>query len=392
MLDTCIGRGAYCEVWRATNRDGYPVAIKFYIAAFHDCMDARRILREIQITSSFTGHPQLVQVIDAIVPTESEFTSIAIVYLLHGVSMCGLVSFKSGLTLNHVWHILYQTICGLRAIHSADVAMCDMKPSNLLINERCEVAICDFNLSLALPVPKSEKDMLRMTIGYRAPECIMRAPLTGENARAIDIWGLGCIFAELLLYLQSGLPQTLMRAYSHSSAEPSPHLQFAKMFTVIGTPGAAGREWLAAHQPEIATYWAGKVLPPQLESMFPSNPLAVALLTRMLAFDPAERPTAEMLYRDLAFREFRRECPAPVFENQLDLSWIDELQTPRDLRDGARRLISAVHDLVAGDDAASDASADAGAVASDDASGANPSNRGVAHTIVSEMARAIEIV
>jgi len=347
MLDTCIGCGAYCEVWRATNRDGYPVAIKFYLAVFNDSMDARRILREIQITSSFTNHPQLVHVIDAITPTENEFNSIAIVYLLHGVSMCRLLSFKSGLTLQHVWHILYQTICGLRATHSAGIAMCDMKPSNLLINEKCEVAICDFNLSLALPVPESEKCMLRMTVGYRAPECIVRAPLTDKNARAIDIWGLGCIFAELLLYLQSGLPQTLMRAYSHSSAEPSPHLQFAKMFTVIGTPGEAGRAWLAAHQPEIATYWEGKELPSQLKSMFPSNPIAVTLLTSMLAFDPADRPTADMLYRDPAFKEFRQECPAPVFENQFDLSWIDGLQSPFDLRGGARQLITAIHELVA---------------------------------------------
>jgi len=341
-----IGRGAYCEVWCATNCDGYQVAIKFYLEAFNNHMDARRILREIQIASSFTGHSQLVQVIDAITLPEGEFNTIAIVYLLHGKNLHELLSFKSGLTVDHVWLILYQSICGLRAIHSADIAMCDMKPSNLLVNEFCEVAICDFNLSLALPLPTAEKGMLRMTAGYRAPECIMRAPLTDKNARAIDIWGLGCIFAELLLYLQSGLPQTLMRAYSHSGAEPSPHLQFAKMFTVIGTPGEAGREQLAAHQPEIAKYWTGKELPSQLESMFPSSPLAVELLTSMLAFDPEDRPTAEMLYRHSTFKEFRQKYPAPIFENQLDLSWIDRLQCSQSLRDGARQLLDAVHEMV----------------------------------------------
>jgi mitogen-activated protein kinase 7 len=42
---------------------------------------------------------------------------------------------------------MYQTICGLKYIHSANVLHRDLKPGNLLVNADCELKICDFGLA-----------------------------------------------------------------------------------------------------------------------------------------------------------------------------------------------------------------------------------------------------
>lgn len=48
-----------------------------------------------------------------------------------------------------VHHHIYsrQVLRGLKFIHSANVLHRDMKPSNLLVNANCDLAICDFGLA-----------------------------------------------------------------------------------------------------------------------------------------------------------------------------------------------------------------------------------------------------
>jgi serine/threonine protein kinase len=41
---------------------------------------------------------------------------------------------------------------GLKFIHSANVLHRDMKPSNLLVNANCDLAICDFGLARGVEV------------------------------------------------------------------------------------------------------------------------------------------------------------------------------------------------------------------------------------------------
>lgn len=80
---------------------------------------------------------------------------------------------------------------GLKYLHSAGVIHRDLKPSDILINERCDIKICDFGL------PKANFMTLRGTVPlrYRAPEVIFSWQKYGDR---IDIWSAGCIFAEML--------------------------------------------------------------------------------------------------------------------------------------------------------------------------------------------------
>lgn len=61
------------------------------------------------------------------------------------------LSSKSNLNEKHVTIILYNLLCALKFMHSANVIHRDIKPSNILINEQCQIRICDFGLARTLP-------------------------------------------------------------------------------------------------------------------------------------------------------------------------------------------------------------------------------------------------
>jgi serine/threonine protein kinase len=51
----------------------------------------------------------------------------------------------------HVITIIYNILCGLNFIHSANLIHRDIKASNILMNDECRITFCDFGLARALP-------------------------------------------------------------------------------------------------------------------------------------------------------------------------------------------------------------------------------------------------
>ena len=83
----------------------------------------------------------------------------------------------------HFQSFIYQTLCGLKYIHSANVLHRDLKPGNLLVNADCELKICDFGLARGYSPgnntnPRSAANQGFMTEyvatrWYRAPEIML---------------------------------------------------------------------------------------------------------------------------------------------------------------------------------------------------------------------------
>ena len=71
------------------------------------------------------------------------------IHNLFGTQIDACFQIRSGqpLTDAHFQSFLYQTLCGLKYIHSANVLHRDLKPGNLLVNADCELKICDFGLA-----------------------------------------------------------------------------------------------------------------------------------------------------------------------------------------------------------------------------------------------------
>ena len=118
----------------------------------------------------------------------------------------------------HVKTVLYNMLCAANFISSANVMHRDLKPANILINRFCQVKFCDFGLSRTLPesLADKQKQSLSETSDakrsvkktrclsshissrwFRSPEIIL---IEKEYDQGIDIWSLGCILYELLLF------------------------------------------------------------------------------------------------------------------------------------------------------------------------------------------------
>ena len=84
---------------------------------------------------------------------------------------------------------------GLMYVHGKRIFHRDMKTSNVLVNQDGTVKLADFGLARPSYVTSSRQLTNNVvTLWYRPPELLL-----GDNnyGSAIDIWGCGCIMAEL---------------------------------------------------------------------------------------------------------------------------------------------------------------------------------------------------
>jgi mitogen-activated protein kinase 1/3 len=201
-----IGSGAYGVVISANDaKSKENAAIKMVPKAFADEIDAKRILREIKLLKHFQ-HDNIVGLTDMMPPNVArleDFNDVYMVTDLMETDLHRIIYSKQKLSIDHVQYFVYQVLRGLKYIHSCKVLHRDLKPSNLLVNSNCDLKICDFGL--ARGVDASQKDdrtetMLLteyvVTRWYRAPEIMLACH---EYSYPIDVWSVGCIFAELIL-------------------------------------------------------------------------------------------------------------------------------------------------------------------------------------------------
>ena len=200
-----IGSGAYGVVISAHDTStNSKIAIKMVPRAFHDEVDAKRILREIKLLKHF-DHENIVSIVDMMPPLArhpEDFNDVYIVAELMETDLHRIIYSKQSLSIDHVRYFLYQILRALKYIHSANVLHRDLKPSNLLVNSNCDLKVCDFGLARGVLPEEDERvggSMLLteyvVTRWYRAPEIMLACH---EYSKPIDVWSVGCIFAELI--------------------------------------------------------------------------------------------------------------------------------------------------------------------------------------------------
>ncbi len=176
----------------------------------------------------------------------------------------------------------------------------DIKCSNLLINNNYGLKVADFGLARRLSLRSSgegssAEDALTnkvITLWYRPPELLLGSRQYGP---AVDLWGVGCIMAELL----TGRPTF------HGKNEME---QVNMIFKVCGTPNE--KSWpnhknLAYYEKMLPSVSYPDVLDSHLRTMAKKRPMvmgehwddymtreAIQLIKRLLTLDPRRRCTA----------------------------------------------------------------------------------------------------
>ncbi|KAL5017645.1 hypothetical protein ScPMuIL_007234 [Solemya velum] len=195
--DRPIGYGAFGVVWSVTDpRDGKRVALKKMPNVFQNLVSCKRVYRELRMLCHFK-HDNVLSALDILQPPHLDFfQEVYVLTELMQSDLHKIIVSPQPLTSDHVKVFLYQILRGLKYLHASRVLHRDIKPGNLLVNSNCVLKICDFGLA-RIEEPDESIHMTQevVTQYYRAPEILMGAK---HYDSAVDIWSVGCIFAELL--------------------------------------------------------------------------------------------------------------------------------------------------------------------------------------------------
>jgi len=286
-----VGSGAYGVVISAKDSESpNKVAIKMIPRAFHDEVDAKRILREIKLLKHFR-HENIISILDMMPPLAKQvedFNDVYIVTDLMETDLHRIIYSKQSLSIEHVQYFVYQILRALKYMHSANVIHRDLKPSNLLVNSNCDLKVCDFGLARGISETHDESQMADghtgaspmllteyvVTRWYRAPEIMLACH---QYSKPVDMWSVGCIFAELL------------------SRKPFlPGEDYIDQLTRIsGKLGKLSEEDLDFVTSEKAKRFIRRLPDKPVQSLrrqFPSQPSeAIDLLSKMLQVHPRKR-------------------------------------------------------------------------------------------------------
>lgn len=95
----------------------------------------------------------------------------------------------------HSQSYMHQLLDAIAFCHMHRVLHRDLKPQNLLIDSRGHIKLADFGLARSFNLPMRGYTHEVITLWYRAPEILLG---TKFYATGVDIWSLGCIFAEMV--------------------------------------------------------------------------------------------------------------------------------------------------------------------------------------------------
>jgi len=282
-----IGEGAYGTVVSATHKPtGRQVAIK-KILPFEHTLFCLRTLRELKLLKFFSDtcvNENIISILDIIKPpTINDFKEIYFIQELMQTDLHRVIRTQH-LTDDHCQYLTYQTLRALKSIHSADIVHRDLKPANLLLNANCDLKVCDFGLARSVKNSSAngkEAGLMTEYVAtrwYRAPEIMLSFKM---YTKAIDVWAVGCILAELL----TGRPLFPGRDYGH---------QLDLILDVIGTPTLD--EFYAITSRRSRDYI--RALPIRkrrpFTALFPdASAEAIDFLSKTLTFDAKKRITVD---------------------------------------------------------------------------------------------------
>lgn len=173
-----LGQGSFGQVWSARQQStGQRVAVKLFTG-----LDLRHMQRELDRLRELKDHPAVVGLIDANLEANPG-------YLIMPLLARSLVEVRP--TLQQALEWLRQICEGLSYTHSKGLLHCDLKPSNIMLDDSGNARLVDFG--------QCSQHGSRLpswgTLGFMAPE-----QATEQPGVSSDVYGLAATFYFLLTH------------------------------------------------------------------------------------------------------------------------------------------------------------------------------------------------
>ncbi|TLS20910.1 uncharacterized protein PpBr36_10711 [Pyricularia pennisetigena] len=200
-----ISSGTYGRVYKARGRQGQPG--EFAIKKFKPDKEGEQItytgisqsaIREMALCSELR-HPNVIRLVETILEDKAifmvfEYAEHDLLQIIHHHTQQP----KHPIPPQTIKSIMFQLLNGCQYLHTNWVLHRDLKPANIMVTSSGEVKVGDLGLARIFWKPVRtlmQGDKVVVTIWYRAPELLMGSH---HYTPAVDMWAVGCIFAELL--------------------------------------------------------------------------------------------------------------------------------------------------------------------------------------------------
>lgn len=273
VTDRAVGQGTFGTVTAARDAtDNSLVAIKRVM------QDPRFKNRELQIMTMLK-HPNVIRLINYFYNNgesrpEDVYLNLVMEYVPDTLHRCcrNYIRQRQHVPMIYVKVFMYQLLRSIGYLHLPSLNVChrDIKPHNVLVNSETGVLkLCDFGSAKQLT---NEPNVAYICSRYyRAPELIFG---NVHYTPAVDIWSVGCIFAEMMI----GDP--IFRGENSMG-------QLIEIIKVLGTPTREQLEKLNSNgNPRLADVRAK-----EWREVFGSHVPVEAhdLCAKLLAYIPEER-------------------------------------------------------------------------------------------------------
>eukprot|EP01117_Protostelium_nocturnum_P015640 TRINITY_DN607_c1_g1_i3.p1 TRINITY_DN607_c1_g1~~TRINITY_DN607_c1_g1_i3.p1 ORF type:complete len:396 (+),score=128.86 TRINITY_DN607_c1_g1_i3:168-1355(+) len=287
-----VQEGTYGVVFRAQDKtNGEIVALKKVKMERETEGFPITSLREISILLTFK-HPNIVNVKEIVVGSKTDSIFIVMEFLEHDLKdLMKEMKPEQRFLSSEVKCLMIQLLSAMAHLHENWIIHRDLKTSNLLYNRKGILKVADFGLAREYGSPLKPYTPTVVTLWYRAPEVLLGSK---TYTPAVDIWSIGCIFAEFLT------KQPLLPGRTELE-------QLDKIFSLLGTPNE--KTW-----PGISSLPGGKRLNLNRTNVgnlrqhlgLPITEACEDLLKKLLTLDPEQRPTAAEALLHPYFQEHPR--------------------------------------------------------------------------------------
>ena len=234
-------------------------------------------LREISILKELI-HPNIVQLLDIYNDTKKLY----LVFEYCKTDLHKFIKEKQSLNITQlssstVIDIMTQILRGISYMHGHRILHRDIKPSNILM-DGSTIKIADFGLSRSIGIPIKIYTLEVVTMWYRPPELITTHPVAYSSA--IDMWAIGCVFAELL---------TLGKPLFNGDSDID---QLHKIIDILGFPNEEEMKILPQFSFVKKQHYKPRIHNESVKRIYNLNGSAKDLLMKFFCYLPGRRISA----------------------------------------------------------------------------------------------------